>query len=121
MPSLEWLKHAFAVDTSGPFVPTVEQGKIVDRLCREIVRRRLTTPAVLYLEMSRPLGFLAAQAIHFFTPLIAALTDAQGYRHFAEMLEQRKSVDYILERLEAIDREVWSQERPETEDVRSES
>ncbi len=104
MPSLEWLKHAFAVEAAESVDPPAEQRAAVDRLCREIVRRQLTTPAVVFLEMSRPLGFLTAQAIHFFTPMIAALTDAQGYRHFAEFLEHPGAIGHFLERIESIGR-----------------
>ncbi|MGD9856555.1 MAG: hypothetical protein AB7U20_16530 [Planctomycetaceae bacterium] len=120
MPSLDWLKHAFAVGTAERLEPAVEQSEVVDRLCGEIVRRGLTTPAIVYLEMSRPLGFLAAQAIHFFTPLIAALTDAQEHRHFADFLEQRGAIDYLLGRIDAIEREGSPRRRRDTEEARSE-
>lgn len=120
MRSLEWLRHAFAVETAEAVEPTDEQRAIIDRVCRAIVRRRLTTPAILYLEMSRPLGFLTAQAIHFFSPIIGALTDAQGHRHFAAFLEQRGAVDYLLERLEEIDRDSSPRRRRDAEDARSE-
>lgn len=119
MPSLEWFKHAFAIEAAESVEPTEQQRAIVDRLCDEIVRRKLTTPAILYLEMSRPLGFLAAQAIHFFTPLIAAFTDAQGHRHFAEFLEHRGAIDYLLERIEAIGRDESQRRCGDTEDSQS--
>ncbi|MBX3438735.1 MAG: hypothetical protein KF861_14670 [Planctomycetaceae bacterium] len=121
MSSLKWLKHAFAVDAAAPRGPTAEQSAVIDRLCREIVRRRLTTPAVIYLEMSRPLGFVAAQALHFFTPLISALTDSEGHRHFAEFLESRHAIDFLLDRLHAIERDESLPSRRETEEARRES
>lgn len=105
----EWLKHAFAVDPPGPAEPTPPQAKVVEKICAEIVRRHLTTPALTFLEMSRPLNFVGAQAMHFFTPLIDALIDAEGHRQFAAFLEQRGSIDYICRRIEQLEAEVSKQ------------
>ena len=44
---MNWLKHAFAVDPPGPAEPTDAQRVPVDKICREIVPRHMTTPALL--------------------------------------------------------------------------
>ena len=43
---MQWLKGAFAVDPPGPAEPTERQLQVVDKVCREVARRRLTTPAL---------------------------------------------------------------------------
>src|SRR5262245_129131 len=103
--SLEWLKHAFAVGPAAPFEPTQPQRELVDRLCREIVARRLTTPALLFLESVSPLGFLTGQALQFFEPCLTAFGGAQACEQFATMLEHRGSIDWLSRRLEEIARE----------------
>jgi len=103
--AMEWLKHAFATDAPGPARPNEAQRLVVERVCREVVRRRLTAPALLMLEMSRPLNYVTAQVLHFFQPFLVVLTDAAAYDQFTAFLEQRGSMDYIAERLEAIDAE----------------
>ena len=97
---MDWLKHAFAIDKPGPATPNNEQGAIVDRLCADVVRRRLTTPALLTLEMYRPLNYATAQLLHFLQPLVAIVADAGGYVQFTKFLEQRGSIDYICQRIE---------------------
>ncbi|MBC8174658.1 MAG: hypothetical protein H8E82_03280 [Candidatus Marinimicrobia bacterium] len=97
---MSWLKHAFAVDEVGSVQPTETQKVVVDRVCQEIARRHLTTPALLFLETFRPLNFIGAQAMHFFHPIVSAILSGDGYRHFAEFLEKRGSVDYFCERIE---------------------
>ncbi|QDT37186.1 hypothetical protein [Stratiformator vulcanicus] len=92
-------KHAFAVD-AGPVEPTARQAEVIDKLCREIVRRGMVAPALMTLETSRPLNFVSSQAIHFFDPLVSAISDATAHRELAEFLEQRGSVEYIGGRLE---------------------
>lgn len=106
-----WLKNAFAVDAPGPAEPTEAQREVVERVVRQIVKRHLTTPALLFLEMSRPLNFIGSQTMHFFKPFVAAIADARGYEHFATFLEQRGSIEHICRRLEAVEAEAAARER----------
>ena len=46
--NMNWIRHAFALDPPGPAEPTEAERPIVDRLCREVVRRRLTVPATRF-------------------------------------------------------------------------
>lgn len=100
---MDWLKHAFAVDPPGPAVPSEAQRIVVDRLCREVVRRGLTTPAHLALEMGRPLNYVTAQTLQFFQPLVTVLADPAAYGELTSFLEQRGSLEYIGSRLDAIE------------------
>jgi hypothetical protein len=97
------LKHAFAVDPPGAAQPNEAQARTIERVCREVVRRRLTTPAMIALEMGRPLNHLSAQVLTFFQPFIAIAGDATAYEQFTSFLEQRGSVDYIGARIEALE------------------
>ncbi len=102
---MKWLKHAFAVGTPGSATPTEAQQAIVERLCREVVRRRMTTPALMMLEMGRPLNYVSAQMLHFFQPFLSFLANATEYQAFTEFLEQRGSIEYIVKRLETLNQE----------------
>jgi hypothetical protein len=113
---MQWLRHAFAVDPPGPAEPTAAQHAIAERLVREIVRRRMSTPALLFLEACRPLNMLGAQALHFLQPLISAVADGDAPRHFAEFLERRGSVDWLCRRIEEIESEGTTGARPRSPD-----
>ncbi len=102
------LKHAFAVDPPGPSEPTPQQEPAVDWFCRQVAKRHLATPGLIALEMSKPLNFLASQAMYFFAPGVWALARQQtydGYRHFASFLERRGSLDYLVGRIEHFEKE----------------
>ncbi len=91
--------------SAGARQPNEAQARIVERVCREIVRRRLTTPAMMALEMGRPLNYLSAQVLTFFQPFVAIVGDAGAYEQFTSFLEQRGSLDYIGARIEALEAE----------------
>lgn len=98
-----WLRHAFAIEPASGFAPTDAEADLVRRVCDELLRRRMTLPAGVLLEMSRPLSNVGAQALWFTYPWFAALTDAAGLRTIAQMLERPGAVDYLLDRLQAAD------------------
>ncbi|QDT54125.1 hypothetical protein Pan44_21520 [Caulifigura coniformis] len=96
-----WLKHAFAAD-DGPLTPTPEQAALVDRLAHEVVRRGMTVPALAFLEMSHPLNYVTSQAIHFFTPMIGAVSNTNAHRLLADLLEHRGAIEYICQAIERV-------------------
>ena len=100
---MKWFKHAFSVDPPGPARPTEVQRALVEKLCMEVVRRRMTGPALLALEMHRPFNYLSAQLLHFFQPFVSVLTDTNEYNEFTQFLEQRGSIEYLVNRLEALE------------------
>ena len=98
-----WLKHAFEVDPPGPAEPSAEERDLIDRLARAVVRRGLTSPALIFLECGRPLNFLASQFMVFFAPIVTTIFRGQEYPILAQFLDRRGSVEYICRRIEAAD------------------
>ncbi|MAC19067.1 MAG: hypothetical protein CMJ23_05185 [Phycisphaerae bacterium] len=93
---IDRVRHAFAVEDADAFVATEAEADVAGRICREVVRRRMTMPATMLLEMSRPLNYLGAQALHFFTPFATILVDARAWETFAGFVERRGSVEYMI-------------------------
>jgi hypothetical protein len=104
-----WWKHAFAVDEPGEVEPTEAQRPAVEWVCRQVARRRLAAPGLVFLEMSRPLNWVAAQGMHAFAPFVWAIAQNQThdrYCAFVQFLEQRGSVDYLCRRIEELEEEL---------------
>ncbi len=122
---MNWLQHAF--DTSGPDEsPTAAQLELVESLSHELVRRRLALPALVFLEMSRPLNTLSAQALHFFAPVLSMFTGPRGadvslssplapaeppmpkppaaHELLAQFLERSDSFTLLSDRIEALEK-----------------
>ncbi len=85
------IRHAFAIEDAADFEPTEREAAAAEKVCREVVRRRMTVPAVMLLEMSRPLNYLGAQALHFFQPFGTVLIEPGSWETFANFLERRGS------------------------------
>lgn len=98
------LAHAFAVEKPGPAKPTQAEAEVIDRVLREVIRRQMTMPASIFLESVRPMTYLGSQAMHFFGPFMSVLVEPHAYRAFGAFLEKRGAVDYLVARMEALQR-----------------
>ena len=108
---MNWLKHAFAIDAPEEIRPNEAQRRLTEKLCVEIVRRRLTTPAMFILEMSRPLNYVSAQFLRFIQPFVTVIVDKDEFENLTLFLEQRGSIGYVCRRLEALEAECVIKER----------
>lgn len=107
-PRLGWrttLRQAFAVDPSGPAEPTPEQREAVEWLCRKLAKRGLSTPALMLLEMSRPLNAVASAGMQAMQPAVWAIASGATtahYEHLAAYLERRGSIEWMSKRVEEL-------------------
>jgi hypothetical protein len=76
--------------------------EILDRIAAEVVRRGMVTPAVFFVELNRPLSFLAGQAAHVLFPFLAPLLGSGPARQLANLLEEPSNVDRLLDRIERL-------------------
>jgi hypothetical protein len=93
------LRHAFAVEPSGPAEPTPDERAALDPLLAEIRRRGLVAPAVIFLESCAPLTTVGAQALHFMQPFATAVLDPVRYATLTRYLERRGSIAWLVAEL----------------------
>ena len=77
-----------------------EDQALFDRLAQWIVARGLETPAVLFLESSRPLSFVGSQTMHFLAPFARAIFAGSDYDRFARLLERRENLELFIRTIE---------------------
>jgi len=78
----------------------VRSEHLIEQLAEQISRRRLNVPAILLLQVTRPLGFIASQGLLLCQPLLSFVYDAPRVADYAELLADRASVDRLVARLE---------------------
>ena len=73
-----------------------EDRALLERMARWLAERRLSVPAVLFLESVKPLHFVGSQALIFFEPMVKAVSSGKEYGRFASILESREGVESFL-------------------------
>ncbi len=75
------------------------KNQVIEKLASAIKARRLESPAVLFLELNRPIGFLMSQAAFFARPFLSFFLRPDEVEAAAEVLADREAFDRLLARL----------------------
>lgn len=86
----------------GEPLPDEERDKLIEQIAQNIHRRGLETPAILFLEMHKPLSFFVSQTLIVTTPLIAPVVGFDRMAAASRLLESRDNVELLIERLEEL-------------------
>jgi hypothetical protein len=90
---------------TGPLVsPEDQRDELVEQVAREIQMRGLTTPAVHFLQASRPYRPLGANAMLFFDPVLRGLFGGE-LPTASEILADDDGIEQLIERLEELEGE----------------
>ena len=74
--------------------------QIIINLAKKIVRHGMGIPAIFFLEMVKYLSFFGGQLMVFFGPIITVFIPSHSYYKIAELLEDRKNVEFLLMQIE---------------------
>lgn len=74
----------------------------IQRVAKRIHDSGLVTPAVFFLEMSKPLALIGSHAMVFFGPIITAFINAEGYYKAAEIFEEPENVEKLISEIERL-------------------
>lgn len=77
-----------------------EIDEALSRVAAKIVARRLETPAVVFLEMHRPLSFVASQGLLAALPLIGPIVGTDKILGMSRILENRANIDRLISHIE---------------------
>lgn len=97
-------KHAFAVEKKDEYEYTEADTVLLDKIAAKIKKFGMATPAILFLDSAKPLGYMGSQAMVFFRPIVHSMFSCHDYDHFRELLEHRSSIDELIKRIEIDDR-----------------
>ena len=76
---------------------------LISELAEKVVSRGMAVPAIFFLDMMKYLSFFGGQLMVFFGPIITAFISSQSYYKFAELLEDRNNVEFLLIEIERIE------------------
>ncbi|HBN44926.1 MAG: hypothetical protein QF439_00050 [Candidatus Marinimicrobia bacterium] len=87
--------------------PTLSENDkaFITRLAKRIQSSGFVTPAIFFLEMTKPLALLGSHAMVFFGPIINAFIQADGYYRAAELFEEPDTIEFLLTEIERLEKE----------------
>ena len=80
----------------------IDDQKIISNLAKEIVNRGMAVPAIFFLESTKYISFIGSQFLVFLGPIATCFINNKKYYNFAEILEKKSNIDFLLNEIERI-------------------
>ena len=74
--------------------------QLLEQLAQRINHWGLTLPALLLLQVTKPLSFIASQGLLICQPLLSFIHDSPRFADYADLLADRTNIDRLVARLE---------------------
>ncbi len=87
------------------------QEEILTKIAQKVVSWKMSVPAILFLESVKPLNYVGSQMMAFFEPFVQAIFSWKDYDEFRKMMEERGTVERLLQRIEQLDSEAQEKEK----------
>jgi len=92
-------------DQLGEPLSEEETQQLVDSVANAVVKRRLETPSIFFLEMNKPLSYLAGQGLIVAMPFLAPILGVDRMARFSRFLQTRDNVERLIQRIEELSEE----------------
>ncbi|MCK4385299.1 MAG: hypothetical protein KAW52_03460 [candidate division Zixibacteria bacterium] len=90
---------------------TPRQEEILTKIAQKVVEWKMSVPAILFLESVKPLNYIGSQMMAFFEPFVQTVFSWKDYDEFRRMMEQRGTIEKLLQKIEQLDIETQAKEK----------
>ena len=97
-------------DKTKPPIPE-EEDVVLEKVAVKVVQWRMAIPAILFLEMVKPLNYIGAQAMVFFEPFVQTVFNFKDYDIFRTAMERRENIENLLQKIEKHDADLKEREK----------
>lgn len=78
-----------------------ETENLLEKAAEEIRKRRLEAPAILFLEMHKPLAYVGANASLVMAPFAVPFVGYDFVNNYSRLLAERSNVERLIRKLES--------------------
>ncbi len=99
------LREIFTYNSESSELLLAEDDKrFLEKIAKKIHQHGMVTPAVFFLEMTKPLALLGSHFLVFFGPIINSFIQAENYYRTVQVFEEPKNVEILLKLIERLDK-----------------
>ena len=81
-------------------LPETEREALLEKIATQVARRGLSVPAIIALELHRPLAFTLSQGMIALTPLFGPVVGLSRMQSFGRLLAEPGGVEALIRRIE---------------------
>lgn len=77
-----------------------EETELIEKFGQAVHKRSMETPAILFLEMHKPVAGLSSQAAIAFSPFVAPFVGIDNVSRFSRLLRHKESYERLIAHIE---------------------
>lgn len=77
-----------------------ETDELIEKAAVAIEKRKMNAPAILFLEMHKPLSYIGSQAAIVAAPFIVPFVGFDFVNNYSRLLSKRENIEKLIVRLE---------------------
>jgi hypothetical protein len=81
---------------------TEERDRLIDKVANGVVKRRMEAPAVMFLELHKPLSFIGSQALIVGSPFVGPFVGIENVHRVSKLIADRSNVERLIQRIEEL-------------------
>lgn len=74
--------------------------ELIEKAAHEIKKRKLELPAILMIEMHKPLSYIGSQAAIVFSPFLVPFLGFDNVNNYSRLLTKKENIEKLLDRIE---------------------
>lgn len=82
----------------------------IERIAKKIFTSGFTTPAIFFLEMTKPLALLGSHLLIFLGPVINSIIQSDDYYRSVQVFEEPDNIELLLKEIERLE---WNSRKKE--------
>lgn len=92
-----------------------DEDAAVEDIAQHVVKEGMSTAAILFLETSKPVSFLAGQAALIATPFVGGFLDPMRMERYSDLFSDRRFIERLIQRIEELEAERAGKHAPQHE------
>lgn len=74
--------------------------ELIEAIAKRVEQFGMIVPAIFFLEMNKPLSYIAGQGMHFLAPIAGVFFNT--FEDYAYFFDDRKNVELLIQKLESL-------------------
>ena len=79
-----------------------ERDEMIEKIASGVVKRRMETPAIMFLELHKPLSFFGSQALIVGSPFVGPFVGIENVHRVSRLIADRNNVERLIRRIEEL-------------------
>lgn len=76
--------------------------QMINAIAKQVILRGMATPAIMFLEMNKPISNIMAHGALVLTGFIGPIIGTENYGRYTQLFSDRQNIEQLIQRIEEL-------------------